>query len=86
MFYENSLRQRSGYASYMNISILDEILEVRERIIEDKPLVINNEGNWNNKNPVVKEEYLFNYMAKNLYILECLAASEYEFRLNITSN
>lgn len=67
-----------------NSYVMDEkgeplsIEEVRERIIEDKPLVLNKEGNWNNKNPVVKEEYLFNYMAKNLYMLECPAASEYD--------
>jgi len=54
------------------------IEEVIERIIEDKPLSFNTDANWNNKNLVVKEEYLYNYMAKNLYLLECPVVSEFD--------
>jgi hypothetical protein len=53
------------------------IEEVRERIINDKPTLLNPDANWNNQNPQTTEYYLLNYMAKNLYILECPANSEY---------
>jgi hypothetical protein len=53
------------------------IQEVRERLIENKTLILNPDANWNNKTSQTKEEYLQNYMAKNLYMLECPASSEY---------
>jgi hypothetical protein len=53
------------------------IEEVRERLINDKTLILNPDANWNNQSAQKKEEYLENYMAKNLYILECPASSEY---------
>jgi hypothetical protein len=53
------------------------IEEVRERIIHDKTVILNPDANWNNQNPQTTEYYLLNYMAKNLYILECPANSEY---------
>ena len=53
------------------------IEEVRDRIINDKPLIINPDANWNNKSPMMKK-YYFYYMAKNLYILECPVNSEYD--------
>ena len=53
------------------------IEEVRERLISNKTLILNPDANWNNQNTQKKEEYLENYMAKNLYILECPASSEY---------
>lgn len=53
------------------------IEEVRERLISGKPLILNPDANWNNQNTQTKEEYLENYMAKNLYILESPASSEY---------
>lgn len=52
--------------------------EVRDRIINDKPLIVNPDANWNHKQSTVKQDYLYNYMAKNLYILECPARSEYD--------
>jgi hypothetical protein len=45
--------------------------EVRERLVNDKPLILNPEANWNHKLSVTKEGYLYNYMAKNLYALLC---------------
>jgi hypothetical protein len=48
--------------------------EVRERMIDDKPLVLNSDANWNNKNKESKEAY-FEYMAKNLYILSAYTYS-----------
>jgi hypothetical protein len=53
------------------------IEEVRERLISDKPLILNPDANWNNQSTQTKDNYLENYMAKNLYILECHASSEY---------
>jgi hypothetical protein len=53
------------------------IEEVRERLINDKPLILNPDANWNNQSEQTKEEYLENYMAKNLYMLECPVSSEY---------
>ena len=53
------------------------IEEVRERIINGKPLILNPDANWNHRTTQTKENYLMNYMAKNLYMLECSASSEY---------
>lgn len=52
--------------------------EVRERIINDQPLILNPEANWNNKVTQTKANYLYSYMAKNLYMLECPISSEYD--------
>ena len=54
------------------------IEEVRERIVDNKPLIINPDANWNHKNSETKDEYLYHYMAKNLYRLECGVSSEYD--------
>ena len=54
------------------------ISEVRERLINGKPLILNPDANWNHRSSAVKEEYLFNYMAKNLYRFECPVRSEYD--------
>lgn len=58
------------------------IREVRERLRDGRPLVLNEEANWNNENKVRIEDYLYNYMAKNLYYLGCW--TRYEF--NTESN
>lgn len=54
------------------------IEEVRERLINNKTLILNPDANWNNRNTQTREDYLENYMAKNLYILECPSTSEYD--------
>lgn len=54
------------------------IEEVRERLINDKPLILNPEANWNRKESQTKTDYLGNYMAKNLYRLQCPLVSEYD--------
>lgn len=59
------------------------IEEVRERIIRDKPMVLNPDANWNHKLAKTKEEYLYNYMAKNLYMLECPVSSEYDMETKV---
>jgi hypothetical protein len=53
------------------------IAEVRERIIHHQPLILNPAANWNNKVSKTKDEYLYYYMAKNLYMLQCEVNSEY---------
>lgn len=51
--------------------------EVRERLITNKMLILNPDANWNHKSSVDKN-YLYEYMAKNLYRFECNASSEYD--------
>lgn len=45
--------------------------EVRQRLINDQPLVLNEDANWNHKSKQTKEGYLLHYMAKNLYWMNC---------------
>jgi hypothetical protein len=54
------------------------IEEVRERLIHQKPLLLNPDANWNHKVSAVKENYLYQYMSKNLYRLQCPVRSEYD--------
>ncbi len=58
------------------------IEEVRERLISNKTLILNPDANWNNQSTQTKENYLENYMAKNLYILQRPASSEYNMETN----
>lgn len=55
------------------------IEEVRERLIQGKPLILNPDANWNKRASTVKEYYLLEYMAKNLYRFECPLSSEYDY-------
>lgn len=83
MVYSKTLKKWLWMDPTFNAYVMDErggllsIEEVRERIINDKPLIINPDANWNNRNSQTKEYYLLTYMAKNLYILECPVNSEY---------
>ncbi|MCH5222078.1 MAG: transglutaminase domain-containing protein [Muribaculaceae bacterium] len=43
--------------------------EVRYRLQNDLPLVLNEDANWNHRNKQTKEDHLDHYMAKNLYIM-----------------
>ena len=52
--------------------------EVRQRLIDHRPLILNPDANWNHRSTVVKEEYLYSYMAKNLYLLQCPVESRYD--------
>lgn len=52
--------------------------EVRQRLIQEKPLMINEDANWNHKEYQTVDEYLNNYMAKNLYLLSTHERSECE--------
>jgi hypothetical protein len=81
--YSESIKKWLWIDPTFNAYVMNEkgemlsIQEVRERLIENKTLIINPDANWNNKTSQTKEEYLQNYMAKNLYMLECPASSEY---------
>lgn len=52
--------------------------EVRERLIDGRPLVLNEDANWNHETKTTKEEYLENYMAKNLYIMSANTINQSE--------
>ncbi len=54
------------------------IEEVRERLINKRPLLLNPDANWNHRQSTTKQDYLYRYMAKNLYMLECPVSSEYD--------
>jgi hypothetical protein len=47
------------------------IEEVRERLIDDRALILNEDANWNNQNIQTKESYLDNWMSKYLYWFNC---------------
>lgn len=55
------------------------IEEVRDRIIHNKPVILNPEANWNHQVSKTKREYLYQYMAKNLYRMECPIESKYDY-------
>lgn len=52
--------------------------EVRRRLRDDMPLVLNDDANWNHKNPQTKENYLDRYMAKNLYFISSNSINQAE--------
>ena len=55
------------------------LAEVRMRLINDQPLILNPDANWNKRSSTVKEYYLLEYMAKNLYRFECPLHSTYDY-------
>jgi hypothetical protein len=82
--YSESLKKWLWIDPTFNAYVINEkgemlsIEEVRERLISDKTLILNPDANWNNQSTQTKENYLENYMAKNLYMLECPVTSEYD--------
>ena len=84
MVYINSLRKWIWIDPTFCAYVMNEqgqllgMEEVRERIIDDKPLILNPDANWNHKASETKDYYLYYYMAKNLYRLECPVSSEYD--------
>lgn len=52
--------------------------EVRYRLQHDLPLVLNEDANWNNRWLQTKEDYIDDYMAKNLYILQVNSLNQAE--------
>jgi hypothetical protein len=86
--YSESLKKWLWIDPTFNAYVMNEkgellsIEEVRERLISDKTLILNPDANWNNQSTQTKENYLENYMAKNLYILQRTASSEYNMETN----
>jgi hypothetical protein len=84
MVYSTQLKKWLWIDPTFDAYILNEkgellgIEEVRERMINNKPLLLNPEANWNHKVSETKEYYLFSYMAKNLYLLETPISSEFD--------
>jgi hypothetical protein len=84
MVYSNQFKKWLWIDPTNNAYVMNEkgellsIAEVRERLSKAKPLILNPDANWNNKQTVVIEEYLYKYMAKNLYRMECPLLSEYD--------
>lgn len=89
MVYINSLKKWIWIDPTFCAYVMDEkgqllgLQEVRERLINDKTLIINPDANWNRLNSESKEYYLNYYMAKNLYRLECATSSEYDIETRI---
>ena len=59
------------------------IAEVRERLINGKTLIVNPDANWNHQVSKTKEDYLNDYMAKNLYALLCYVVTDGENKSNL---
>lgn len=84
MVYSNDLQKWLWIDPTNDAYVMNEkgellsIEEVRQRLIADEPLILNPEANWNFKSSTVKDYYLYNYMAKNLYRFECPINSEYD--------
>jgi hypothetical protein len=84
MVYSNDLNKWIYIDPTFDAYVMNEkgellgISEVRERLINGKPLILNPEANWNRTESQTKEYYLENYMTKNLYRLECPVKSEYD--------
>lgn len=68
----------NAYVTDENKNLLG-IAEVRERIIKNQPLIVNEDANWNNRQKITKEFYLDNYMAKNLYRVYSPQRNEYNY-------
>ena len=83
MVYSTDLKKWLWIDPTNNAYVMNEkgellsIQEVREKLVNGKPLILNPDANWNNKMSALKEEYLYSYMAKNLYRMECGLKSEY---------
>ncbi len=83
MVYSNDMQKWLWMDPTFDAYVMNEkgellsIQEVRERLINGKPLIVNPDANWNHETSTVKEDYLYRYMAKNLYRIEAHASSEY---------
>ena len=60
--------------------------EVRYRLQNDLPLILNEDANWNNRSKQDKEYYLDEYMAKNLYIMSANTFNQAEPEGETTHN
>jgi len=55
------------------------ISEVRAHLINNKVLILNPDANWNQTYSRNEKEYLWNYMAKNMYWFECPLNNEFDY-------
>lgn len=89
MVYSTDLKKWIYLDPTNDAYIMDEkgtllsIQEVRERLINGKPLLLNPGANWNNAEPCIAENYIYYYMAKNLYRLQCPVSSEYNYETQV---
>lgn len=85
MVYSNDLDKWIWVDPTNDAYVMDEtgellgIEEVRQRLINDEMLILNPDANWNRRNSTIKEYYLFQYMAKNLYRFSCPLNSTYDY-------
>ncbi|MFZ4861791.1 transglutaminase domain-containing protein [Sphingobacterium sp. Mn56C] len=83
MVYSETLKKWLWMDPTNNAYVMDEtgmllsVAEVRERLINDKTLILNPDANWNRKYSLTKADYLDQYMAKNLYRIEAPVYSQY---------
>ena len=74
--YSNTLDKWIWIDPTNNAWVMDEngimlsVQEVRERLRDGRPVILNEEANWNNQQKITKEYYLDSYMAKNLYSIK----------------
>ncbi|WP_457130973.1 TPR end-of-group domain-containing protein [Mucilaginibacter sp. UYNi724] len=68
----------NAYVKDENNNLLG-VSEVRERLIKNQPLFINDDANWNNRMRVTKADYLDKYMTKNLYRVYSPLRNEYNY-------
>ncbi|MDR2039510.1 MAG: hypothetical protein LBQ60_16425 [Bacteroidales bacterium] len=85
--YSTTLRKWIWMDPSFNAYLKDEndnllsIAEVRDRIIKEQPVILNEDANRNG-NPQNKEWYIDYYMAKNLYWFQCPARSFFNIETN----
>ena len=83
MVYSNDLQKWIWVDPTHDAYIMDEkgellgFKEVREKLINDEMVILNPDANWNNKSSTIKEYYLLEYMAKNLYRFSSPLHSQY---------
>lgn len=84
MVYSKDLKKWIWIDPTFDAYVMDEkgnllgLFEVRERLIKGQLLVLNADANWNREILQSKEDYLENYMAKNLYRFQTPLISEYD--------
>ncbi|MFK7770571.1 MAG: transglutaminase domain-containing protein [Saprospiraceae bacterium] len=82
--YSNDLQKWIWVDPTHDAYVMDEkgellgLSEVREKLINDEMVILNPDANWNNKHSTVKDYYLLEYMAKNLYRFSCVLRSQYD--------
>lgn len=80
--YLESLKKWVWMDPQENAYVMDEkgnllgIAEVRERLVDGRPLVLNKTANYHNV-PTKKEVYLYQFMAEHIYRMICPLNSEY---------